>query len=83
VDGWVVPHKPPKIFGGGRQMHIPVLVGSNANEATVLVHGGPSTLTEYRQYLPADGGTFANEEFRRYPAASDAECPRLPVQLLL
>ena len=36
VDGWVIPEQPAKIFAAGRQMHIPVIVGSNADEATVF-----------------------------------------------
>ncbi len=51
VDGWVVPQQPAKIFAEGRQMHIPVLVGSNADEATVFGHGGPKTVEAYKKYL--------------------------------
>src|SRR5277367_393173 len=46
VDGWVVPEQPVKIFAEGREMAIPVLVGSNADEATVFGHGGPTSIDE-------------------------------------
>ena len=74
VDGWVVPEQPAKIFAEGKQAHIPVLVGSNADEATVF-GPGPATVAEYRKYLEADSGVFADQEFRAWPAVSDADVP--------
>jgi para-nitrobenzyl esterase len=74
VDGWVVPEQPAKVFAEGRQAHIPVLVGSNADEATVFGHG-PATVSEYRKYLQADSGVFADRQFRAWPAASDDDVP--------
>ena len=74
VDGWVVPEQPAKVFAEGRQAHIPVLVGSNADEATVFGHG-PATVSEYRKYLQADSGVFADRQFHAWPAASDDDVP--------
>src|SRR5262245_50971498 len=37
VDGWVIPEQPAKIFAEGKQLHIPFLVGSAADEATIFV----------------------------------------------
>jgi para-nitrobenzyl esterase len=81
VDGWAVPDQPAKIFAERREMHIPVLVGSNADEATVFGHGGPRTVAEYRKYLVADTGHRADQEFEAYPAASDADVPARYMQL--
>src|SRR5271170_6063815 len=74
VDGWAVAEQPEKIFAEGRQAHIPVLVGSNADEATVF-GPGPATLSEYRKYLHADAGIYADQEFQAWPASSDADVP--------
>jgi para-nitrobenzyl esterase len=74
VDGWVVPEQPAKIFAEGRQAHIPVLIGSNADEATVF-GPGPANLTEYRKFLQADTGTYADREFQAWPASSNADVP--------
>jgi para-nitrobenzyl esterase len=74
VDGWVVPEQPAKIFAEGRQAHIPVLVGSNADEATVF-GPGPANLSEYRKYLQADAGIYADQELQAWPASSDADVP--------
>ena len=81
VDGWVVPQQPAKVFAQGRQMHIPVPVGSNADEATVFGHAGPKTVDEYKRYLWEDTGEYSAEEFRAYPAASDADVPSRYLQL--
>ncbi len=37
VDGWVFLDKPQNIFAEGRQHRVPLLIGTNANEGTVLV----------------------------------------------
>ena len=74
VDGWVVPEQPAKIFAEGRQAHIPVLVGSNADEATVF-GPGPQTLSDYLKYLHADTGVYADQELQAWPASSDADVP--------
>ena len=80
VDGWVIPEQPVRIFTDGRQARIPVLVGSNADEATVFAPG-PTTVLAYRQYLRADSGPWAEREFRLWPASSDAEVPRQYLKL--
>jgi para-nitrobenzyl esterase len=81
VDGWVVPEQPAKIFAERRELRVPVLVGSNTDEATVFGHGGPKTVAEYKNYLRSDTGKYADQEFQVYPAATDAEVPARYVQL--
>jgi para-nitrobenzyl esterase len=75
VDGWVVPEQPAKIFAEGKQLKIPVLVGSNADEATVFGLVAPKTVDEYKAYLQGDTGRVADQEFAAYPAESDATIP--------
>jgi para-nitrobenzyl esterase len=75
VDGWVVPEQPAKIFAQGKQLKIPVLVGSNADETTVFGLVAPKTVDEYKAYLQLDTGRFADKEFADYPAGSDAAIP--------
>ena len=72
VDGWVVPEQPAKIFAEGRQARIPVLVGSNADEATVF-GPGPANLSAYRKFLQADTGVYADQELQAWPASTDAD----------
>jgi para-nitrobenzyl esterase len=80
VDGWVIPEQPAKVFAEGRQMKIPVLVGSNATEATVFGDAGPKSRQEFAQYLAADSGEYAEEESRLYPTAADADVPGMYLQ---
>jgi para-nitrobenzyl esterase len=80
VDGWVVPDQPARIFAEGRQARIPILAGSNADEATVF-GPGPGTIGEYRQYLRKDAGQYAQQEFETWPAFSDAQVPQQYLQL--
>jgi para-nitrobenzyl esterase len=75
VDGWVVPEQPAKIFAEGKQLKIPVLVGSNADEATVFGLVAPKSVNEYKAYLQRDTGRSADQEFAAYPAGSDAAIP--------
>jgi para-nitrobenzyl esterase len=81
VDGWVIPEQPAKMFARRKQLNIPVLVGSNADEATVFGHAGPKTVDEYRRYLDQDTGRFADQEFEAYPARSDAAVPEQYLKL--
>jgi para-nitrobenzyl esterase len=81
VDGWVVPEQPAKIFAEGKQLRIPVLVGSNANEATVFGHDDLKTVDQYKTYLLGDTGDYSDQEFEAYPAKSDADVPGKFLQL--
>jgi para-nitrobenzyl esterase len=74
VDGWVMPEQPTRIFAKSKQAHVPVLVGSNADEATVF-GPGPAAISDYWKFLRADTGIYAEQEFRLWPASSDAEVP--------
>ena len=75
VDGWVVPEQPAKIFAEGKQMHVSVLVGSNANEATVFGHNDVKTVEQYKSHLTEDTGKYAAKEFQIYPVSGDADVP--------
>lgn len=81
VDGWVVPEQPARIFAEGEQLKIPILTGSNADEATVFGDGGVKTVDQYRKYLRRDTGRFWEQEFAVYPAASDADVAAHHLQL--
>ncbi|WP_185827360.1 carboxylesterase/lipase family protein [Edaphobacter aggregans] len=75
VDGWVLPEQPAKIYAEGKELQIPVLVGSNADEATVFGHNDVKTVDQYKQYLLNDTGKYTDQEFQAYPVATDADVP--------
>jgi para-nitrobenzyl esterase len=81
VDGWVIPEQPTKIFADGKQMHIPVLVGSDADEATVFGHNDVKTVAQYREYLRQDTGKYSDQELQAYSVSSDADVPERYLQL--
>lgn len=80
VDGWVVPAQPAAIFADGKQLPVAVLVGSNADEAAVFGHGD-GTVPEYRAFVRAYTGAYADEVFAVYPAASNTEASAQRVRL--
>jgi para-nitrobenzyl esterase len=80
VDGWVIPEQPARVFAQGRQLPIPVLVGSNATEASVFGRKGPKTRQEFKGVFQADAGEYADEESGLYPAASNAGVPAMYLQ---
>jgi para-nitrobenzyl esterase len=81
VDGWVVQDQPAISFKMRRQAHVPVLVGSNANETTVFgkpsplatTDSRPKNIAQYRQWLANEFREFASDVWKAYPATSDAE----------
>jgi len=51
------PSSLPQIFAEGKQIHIPVLAGSNGDEATVFGHNDLKAVDDYKsQLLQAPGG---------------------------
>ncbi len=81
VDGWIVPKQPAQIFAQGKQMHIPILVGANSDEATVFGHNDLKTVADYKKHLQQDTGQYWKEEFQLYPVNSDADLPTRSVRL--
>jgi para-nitrobenzyl esterase len=81
VDGWIVPEQPVRIFGMGKQMRVPVLVGSNADEATVFGHNDVKTVEQYKDYLRRDARKYFEQELQTYPVNSDADVPARFLQL--
>jgi para-nitrobenzyl esterase len=61
VDGWVLPQQPGTAFVAGRQLHVPILVGSNTNEAGMFGDAPQSRgeLEEQAQMMLHDGARDA------------------------
>jgi para-nitrobenzyl esterase len=76
VDGWVLPEQPATALAQGHLAKVPVIVGSNADEATVNVEEdlrATPTLDHYKAFLQNEFLSDADEFFRLYPAATDAD----------
>ena len=74
VDGWVFPDTIYDIFAAGRQHDVPVIVGSNADEMTMLGGAaGAETLEQFRETIRAEYGDHADALLDTFPAATDEE----------
>lgn len=74
IDGYVIPEVVMDQFAEGRQIDVPLLTGSTADEGST--QPPISTLAEYERRARADYGDMASEFLRVYPANSDAEAVR-------
>ena len=70
VDGWVLPDQPAERSARGELPRIPVIVGSNADEASSLVPPRfPPNVGVLRRILAREYGAAADSAFALYPAA--------------
>jgi para-nitrobenzyl esterase len=74
VDGWVLPDDPGRLFNAGKAHHIPLIIGSNADEGTIFVRQIPiKGILGYRLFLRSVAGDRAGNVERLFPVASEAE----------
>jgi para-nitrobenzyl esterase len=87
IDGYVLEKSPFEAFLEGEQAKVPLLVGSNSDEASVIYPLFPSPLIEFkhREFLPAniadliqeEFGTDAEKIFELYPGAIEGNTDAL------
>ncbi len=84
VDGWFFRGQPAVTFATGKQIRVPVIVGSNEDEVSIFaspIVGGksyrPKTVTEYRQWLRQKFIVYADEVFADYPAHTDKDVAKV------
>ncbi|OFW58044.1 MAG: hypothetical protein A2V52_05480 [Actinobacteria bacterium RBG_19FT_COMBO_54_7] len=69
VDGWVLIDKPQNVFAAGEQQKVPLLIGTNADEGTVLA---PSiTAAQYKMMIAYIFGGKADEVSALFPIVGD------------
>lgn len=78
VDGWFLPDSVPNIYAAGKQAHIPLLAGWNADEsrAEVIFANPQPTAESFRLKATAEFGPNTEEFLKLYPASTDAEAVR-------
>lgn len=74
IDGWFLPDDPANIYAQGKQNDVPLLLGSNKDEATFFQ--GPTTAAMFTQQSKTRYGDLADLFFKLYPAGSDEEATR-------
>lgn len=75
IDGYFMTEPPAITFQAGRAAKVPLLVGSNSQEApgTAVIGNEPPTIASYHAGLTRVLGDRADALFALYPAATDAE----------
>lgn len=73
-DGYVVPRQESQAYDDGAFMHVPLMVGSTANEGGWAVADLPiATVAEYRAYMQQNFGDATAEALELYPVRSDTD----------
>jgi para-nitrobenzyl esterase len=77
VDGWIVPEVPEKLFNAGKQMNVPVLIGTNKDDGTLfgaIVQKNNITTAQYPSIIKgAVGDANAAEVVSMFPVTTDAQ----------
>ncbi|MCE3269722.1 MAG: para-nitrobenzyl esterase PnbA [Ramlibacter sp.] len=73
-DGWLLPEDERPAFQAGRMHAMPLIVGSNTDEGTLLTRAWPiDTLDAWHAQVDTNFGPAAGEAAALYPARTDAE----------
>ncbi|WP_158943894.1 carboxylesterase/lipase family protein [Granulicella sp. S190] len=78
VDGYFLPDSVPNIFAAGKQAHIPLLAGWNADEdrGTVIFAHTKPTAASFTSLAKLEFGPDAEKFLSVYPATTDEEAQR-------
>jgi para-nitrobenzyl esterase len=83
IDGYFLTEPPVVTFSSGKAAHVPLLVGSNSQEApgSAVFGNGAPTVANYRAGLTRALGDKADAVFALYPARTDSDV--LPIATAL
>ncbi|MFA4876540.1 MAG: carboxylesterase/lipase family protein [Methanoregula sp.] len=73
VDGYILPAAPEDIFRDGQQIAVPLIIGTNADEGTMLAAGTGMNASAYEKYIRNRFGEHAGEVLAAYPAKTPDE----------
>lgn len=78
IDGWFLPEPVAAIYAAGKQAHIPLLAGWNADDSSdeIIFRNPASTAEAFKAQAEATFGPDAQEFLKLYPANTDAEAVR-------
>ncbi len=72
VDGWFMPRQIAQVFANGEQHPVPLLTGSNRDEANFFGIG-EDNLANHRQYVSDTFGDMNDDFHSLYPASNDED----------
>jgi para-nitrobenzyl esterase len=73
VDGWLLPEEVYAIFAKGKQNDVPLLIGSNSDEGSMLTRNGASTAAQFHEYVQRRYGPDTAAFLKVYPSQTDTE----------
>ncbi|RKS06801.1 para-nitrobenzyl esterase [Nocardiopsis sp. Huas11] len=74
IDGHVLPTTPAEVYASGDQLDVPLLVGSNADEASLGLALPPDTaVDEYRASVQEEHGEDAERFLELYPGETEEQ----------
>jgi len=75
IDGYFLPGSVPSIYAGGKQSHVPLLAGWNADEGkgNILFAEQKPTAKTFAEQARARWGNKANAFLKLYPAGTDEQ----------
>jgi len=85
VDRWVLPGDPSELFERGDFARVPLLAGTNSDEAALFMSlfAGVKTTTDYRAWLTKRFGDGAADKLSAaYPVQTDADVPDTVMRLV-
>jgi para-nitrobenzyl esterase len=76
-DGWIIPERPETLYNVGKQMNVPVLIGSNKDDGTLfggIVQKNNVPASQYKPIIAgAVGDAAADQVVGMFPVATDAQ----------
>ncbi|WP_420139156.1 carboxylesterase/lipase family protein [Sphingomonas sp.] len=83
IDGYFLPEQPAVTYASGKAAKVPLLVGSNSQEAAAsgVLNDALPTLANYRAALTRLYAEKADAVFALYPATRDADVVRVATDL--
>jgi len=71
IDGWVIAEDPAQSFASAHQANVPLIVGTNADEGSIVTENLPfKTAADYHSYLASH---LSDALFNLYPANDDTQ----------
>src|SRR5271170_1340165 len=81
IEPIVLPAGPSEVFGTGRQNDVPLLIGSNAEEARALTNTSQTTAASFDADVTNSFGALPEPIMAAYPHATDAQAPQARLDL--
>ncbi len=76
-DGWLIPQDERAAFRAGQLHAMPIIVGTNADEGTLLTSSWPiESVADYHRLVETNFGAALPDALAHYPAADDMQVPQ-------